>query len=105
MGSTPSFSRRHRRIRRHRTLGALRREAKAAGHVDPDTWQAVIEFYGGRCAYCGLEWRVQDHVIPIARGGQHCISNVVPACDLCNFTKGTQTWAPRRRHPWMETIP
>ncbi len=92
-------------IARRRTLGAKRREAKAAGFVDPDTWQAVLAFYRYACAYCAVDhWDQQDHCKPLSRGGKHEIGNVVPACARCNYRKGTQTWQPKRRHPWMERL-
>ena len=87
-----------------RPLGWRRAEVKAAGGVDPDTWQAIVVFYGGLCGFCeSRPWEQQDHLIPIARGGHHAAGNVVPACRRCNLEKGTsQGWRPRRRHPFME---
>lgn len=28
-----------------------------------------------------------DHFFPLSRGGRHDVSNVVPACGPCNFSK------------------
>jgi 5-methylcytosine-specific restriction endonuclease McrA len=90
-------------IRRRVSPAAKRRAAKAAGWVDPDSWQAVLEFYAYLCAYCGdVAWEQQDHCLPLSRGGAHHISNVVPACAGCNYAKGTQAWVPHLRHPFME---
>ncbi len=95
-------------IRRRATLGAKRRAVKAAGGVDSDTWAAICDFYRDasglvRCAYgCGRPATQQDHVMAIARGGKHEASNVVPIDARCNFVKGTRTWSPARRHPFME---
>lgn len=90
------------RIRRRVTTGARRRTAKAAGWVDPDSWQEVLRFYGGLCAYCRREpWSQQDHCVPLSRCGEHTIGNVVPSCHACNFNKGTQTWFPPVRHRWL----
>lgn len=78
---------------------------KRQGWVDPDSWQAVIEFYGGLCAYCRVApWEQQDHVRALARGGQHTISNVVPACAACNSRKNCRTWEPSPRHPFMPAL-
>lgn len=33
-----------------------------------------------------------DHVIPIARGGQHSVGNLMPLCRHCNVSKGKLTW-------------
>jgi 5-methylcytosine-specific restriction endonuclease McrA len=90
-------------IRKRVTLAAKRVAAKRAGWVDPDSWQAVIEFYDGLCGYCELRpWKQRDHWVPIARGGLNVVSNLIPACIECNGEKGTsQTWEPKRRHPFM----
>lgn len=41
------------------------------------------------CAYCGCEGDLQvEHVIPISKGGEHHLGNIVPACQRCNFSKG-----------------
>lgn len=35
-------------------------------------------------------WFVVDHVQPKSRGGTHDIHNLVPACWICNGSKGTK---------------
>ncbi len=67
---------------------ARRRGAK--GRVTATEWQAILESYEGRCAYCGSQGRTQDHVVPISRGGTHTADNVVPACQSCNSRKHTK---------------
>lgn len=87
-------------IARRKPLGWKRREAKR-NELDPDMLQAVIDWYGGHCAYCRHRVATQwDHVEPIARGGEHRISNIVPACEPCNTRKGTLAWVPERMHPY-----
>lgn len=39
------------------------------------------------CFYCGDAGGTADHFAPIARGGLHCIENLVPACWSCNVSK------------------
>ena len=90
--------------RRRSTLGAKRREAKAAGAVDRFSWQAVLEFYEFRCAYCLNDWQHMGHIVALARGGRHHISNVVPICARCNYRFRTRTVWPQRRHQFMEPI-
>jgi 5-methylcytosine-specific restriction endonuclease McrA len=42
-----------------------------------------------RCQYCGERRRLtMDHVHPVSKGGLHCWTNVVAACDSCNNRKG-----------------
>lgn len=47
----------------------------------------------GRCLYCHapLEEKHLDHVVPLARGGDHGISNFAWACPPCNWSKGSRT--------------
>lgn len=54
-------------------------------------WQAVVEWFGAVCAYCGRSGPlVMDHVVPINRQalGEHRLGNLVPACRDCNTRKG-----------------
>jgi hypothetical protein len=59
-------------------------------------WELVKLFYGFRCAYCGCTPRelCRDHVVALARGGDHTLLNVVPACRRCNSRKHTKVWLP-----------
>src|SRR5512139_3047893 len=46
------------------------------------------------CTYCGesgqnAELEI-DHIIPVAQGGSHHISNLTTACRMCNQKKGTR---------------
>lgn len=67
-------------------------------------YRAVFAMYGGLCAYCGVkEADTLDHVIPLAKGGEHDVTNVVPACRSCNFAKHTEVWRPRS--PQTENAP
>jgi len=47
------------------------------------------------CAYCGVEVDKQsvteDHVIPLSRGGNNSIDNIVPSCGHCNISKGNKS--------------
>ena len=64
---------------------------KVANSLTEDQWQAILEAYHRRCAYCLQKViRLQkDHVIRISVDGGHIIGNVVPACGACNRKKGT----------------
>ena len=43
---------------------------------------------GDRCYYCGRKSKLTlDHFDPLAKGGAHCISNLVFACFSCNSRK------------------
>lgn len=57
--------------------------------VTAEQWEALKALYDDRCAYCHQRVRVleQDHVVPLARGGEHAVFNIVPACRDCNARK------------------
>lgn len=66
---------------------ARRREVEAS--LTQEQWQAILQVYNNRCAYCGASAKLtQDHVIPVSLGGPYTIWNIVPACLSCNSKKG-----------------
>lgn len=51
-------------------------------------WRRWVDF-SHTCAYCGAGGDLQvEHVVPISKGGEHHLGNIVPACQSCNFNKG-----------------
>lgn len=75
-------------IRRNRRS----REIAAPGSFTTREWQALVETYGHRCAYCGADGvLVADHRVSLSRGGTNWIENILPACGRCNNRKYTQT--------------
>ena len=48
-------------------------------------WQELTEMYGNLCFYCRREMATTiDHVVPYSWDSDNRISNLVPACGLCN---------------------
>lgn len=70
-----------------------RRKAQQRGStalmLSPDQlWRRWADF-NHTCAYCGAGGDLQvEHVVPISKGGEHHLGNIVPACQSCNFSKG-----------------
>lgn len=60
--------------------------------LSKEQWENIQVAYNYRCAYCGekIEHPEQDHVLPVLLGGAYTASNIVPACRLCNSSKGTK---------------
>jgi 5-methylcytosine-specific restriction endonuclease McrA len=72
-----------------------RRGAPGAG-FSGRAFAALVETYGGLCAYCsdplGDDYE-PDHVVALGRGrgGHNVIDNIVPACKPCNRAKSSKT--------------
>ena len=58
--------------------------------------EQVYRKYNGHCAYCGCELEYKDmqvdHYIPVwSQNGSNELSNLMPACRMCNYYKDTFT--------------
>ena len=52
----------------------------------------ALEFFGG-CAFCGSETTSRmDHLVPVMSLGDFIRSNVVPACQVCDDSKGRKEY-------------
>ncbi len=78
-----------------------RRALKAAVTVESFTEEDVLSTYGEKCHICKEPIELSlprthsqglhlDHVIPLARGGEHSLANVKPAHAKCNLKKGSR---------------
>lgn len=56
-------------------------ERRARKHVDNADHKEAIAAYNRSYTTA--------HLVPLAKGGTHTFSNVVPACQSCNSKKGT----------------
>jgi len=85
------------RIRELNRQADTRRRARQNGAAVNDftaaQWRELKAKYKNLCAYCGIcaDRIEQDHVLPISRGGNHTLSNIVPACKRCNSRKKDRT--------------
>jgi len=98
-----SAERQSRFRQREKERKTLPREDKKVAYGQ--NWDAIVAFYGGKCAYCQKEpWVDIDHIVATSRGGKHELSNIVPACKSCNSSKRAETWEPSSRHPFMSRV-
>ena len=74
-----------------------RKRGATVGRFPQGWWTKLCEQFYGYCFYCeehfGRDRLTIDHMQPLARGGKHVLSNLVPACLPCNVRKGTKTLA------------
>jgi 5-methylcytosine-specific restriction endonuclease McrA len=68
------------RTRRYRERGG--------GDIPPELRDAVFKRDGFRCVYCESADHLQcDHDIPVSKGGETTLGNLVTACRVCNARK------------------
>lgn len=78
---------RENRVRRNVYLRG-RRERISSEHWTADDFDRAAALLDGACSYCGSTDNLTlDHVVPLARGGQHRVENLVAACKPCNSRK------------------
>lgn len=82
------------RLEQRRMNEAARRARKRDAFVEKIVIQVVWERDEGVCGICGKpadrESFHVDHVIPLARGGEHSYANVQVAHPFCNIKKGAR---------------
>ena len=69
-----------------------RRQAKRSGTATADDMARIMKQANGKCYYCGVKSKSLsfDHVVPLAKGGNHDPDNLVMACKSCNSSKGAR---------------
>ena len=74
----------------HRRRKALLRHAPINDFTGKQ-WRALCKAASYCCAYCKKKFPftqlTPDHITPLARGGSHTLSNIIPACLDCNMRK------------------
>ena len=76
-------------------LASRARRAKSSSDaVTVEDWMRIRAEYGDACALCGIPQTMvrleMDHIIPLAKGGEHKVDNIQPLCRTCNASKGTK---------------
>lgn len=71
-----------------RLLGQNYRAKKMGARQDLtiEQWLETLEYFNHKCVYCGGEYEVIEHYLPIHVAGT-TVSNCVPACSHCNIMK------------------
>lgn len=76
---------------KYKNYSYKRRSTKLANGVFKVTDKELKKLYTSNCFYCDSNDYIQiDHVVPISRGGQHSIGNLVAACRKCNTSKNNK---------------
>jgi 5-methylcytosine-specific restriction endonuclease McrA len=66
-------------------------------------WSEAVVHFEHRCAYCGREWSIVEHAVPLEHDGAGTTaSNCVPVCYQCSNKKRDLTlseWVERGEAP------
>lgn len=97
----PEVKRRRNELHKIKQYNRSRKAVIAAGDVTVAQLQNTWDQSNGLCYYCNqpigikpvfnpLKIRGFDHLIPLSKGGQHTVSNLVVCCSRCNSIKHTR---------------
>jgi hypothetical protein len=77
------------------------RKRQLPNTLTDEQWEDILGRYNYSCAYCGdSEELVQEHWVPVSRGGGYTVENIVPACQSCNSSKNVMTG--EEFHHWLD---
>lgn len=67
-------------------------EKALTNDLTADQWESCKKYFDYSCAYCGAKPKVlcRDHFVPLNLGGNLTVSNVIPCCQDCNFSKSNR---------------
>lgn len=65
------------------------KQAGARHDLTMEQWLETLDYFDHKCAYCGGQWEVIEHYLPVHKAGT-TVSNCVPACLRCNVMKDSQ---------------
>ena len=83
-------------VKAHRAERERARQVKLVSNLPPDAYSFIISTYGA-CLKCNSADKLQvDHVVPLARGGEHTLRNLQVLCQTCNISKGARSSADYR---------
>lgn len=70
--------------------------------------QKILHKSKGVCAHCGKELCIEnmtvEHVIPLSKGGDNELSNLVALCKECNESKSNYIIAPQEYYKYLDDI-
>jgi len=80
------------KIRRKRAKAKVRMlkhgNTQLGERITHSEWLRLVIAHDSRCFYCKKRGPVQqDHYIPLSKGGDDSMENIVPACEDCNRRK------------------
>lgn len=63
-------------------------------------WRDCQKHFDNKCAYCCADGKItKDHFVPVIKGGEFTVRNIIPACESCNRSKRDRDffdWYPKK---------
>lgn len=83
--NNPGLNTKYQQTRRHKKQNSIT-------VYNEDIWEETMREFNHKCAYCNTdkEQLTQEHIIPVSKGGGYLRSNIIPACQSCNSSKGNK---------------
>lgn len=75
------------RLSNHKQRSRKGRRRGESAKLDIETREYLGQITADPCAYCGGAADTDDHIVPLAHGGDHHWSNFTRACGSCNSRK------------------
>lgn len=76
-----------------RANNAKRRALKSNAKTFAISAKEIARLYQTPCFMCGSNNQIElDHIIPLSRGGDHSIGNLLSLCKSCNASKHNSLW-------------
>ena len=86
------YQRTHLELRRQLSARRRARKLEAVGSFSVAEWLALVELWGGRCAYCGDRAPLEiDHRVPLSRGGTNSVPGSLPRVADRSYHRRFQT--------------
>ena len=74
-------------------IGISRRTKKRnlLSNLTSEQWINIRSYFNEECSYCGKKLPLaQEHFIPLTKGGEFTLNNIIPSCKSCNSSKTTK---------------
>ncbi|NFI95603.1 HNH endonuclease [Clostridium botulinum] len=73
------------RIKNQRRLA---KKKQIYANFTEEQWRKIKNAFNNKCAYCGQELPLsQEHFVPLSKGGEYTLNNIIPSCRHCNSSK------------------
>jgi len=64
------------------------KKRKLPRNLTVEQWEKIKSDFNNSCAYCGSKLPLaQEHFIPLSKGGEYTVNNIIPSCQSCNSSK------------------